>query len=170
MKFFAPPSVSREVDERAAAIERVYHERYGGYRRAVAALLRDGDTAHDVVQDGFARALAERRRFRGGSLEAWIWRIIVRKAIDLRRARPIEPDDDGLDPAAVESDEDPELAAAIRALSPRRRLMVFLRYFADLRYADIAEVCGVDEGTVAATLARAHAELRTALASSKVCR
>jgi RNA polymerase sigma-70 factor, ECF subfamily len=158
------------VDERAAEIERVYHERYGGYRRAVAALLRDAEAAHDVVQDGFARALSERRRFRGGSLEAWIWRIIVRKAIDLRRARRLEPADDGLDAATVESEDDPELAAAIRALSPRRRLMVFLRYFADLRYADIAEACGVDEGTVAATLARAHADLRDALAAREVCR
>ena len=41
--------------------------------------------------------------------------------------------------------------------------MVFLRYFADLSYSEIAEIVGVSEGTVAATLAQARATLRTAL-------
>jgi RNA polymerase sigma factor (sigma-70 family) len=58
---------------------------------------------------------------------------------------------------------DPELAAALRALSPRRKLVVFLRYFADLSYAEIAEACGMSEGTVAATLAQARAELHEAM-------
>ena len=150
----------QEVDE---AIERVYQARYAGFRRAVAAVLGDADAAHDAVQDGFARALAESRQFRGGSLEAWIWRIVLRKALDLRRARRPDSIDDSLEPEWIESDGDPALAAAIRALPPRRRLVVFLRYFADLRYADIAELCGIDEGTVAATLAAAHADLRRAL-------
>ncbi len=152
------------MDEREEAIERVYLARYAGFRRAAAAVLGDFDAAHDAVQDGFARALVERRQFRGGSLEAWIWRIVLRKALDLRRGRlltgSIEHD---FDLGLVESDGDPALAEAIRALPPRRRLIVFLRYFADLRYADIAELCEVDEGTVAATLARAHADLRRAL-------
>jgi DNA-directed RNA polymerase specialized sigma24 family protein len=36
---------------------------------------------------------------------------------------------------------------------------VFLRYFADLSYAEIADACGISEGTVAATLAQARAAL-----------
>ena len=150
------------MDERARAIERVYDQRYAAFRRAVAAELREVD-AHDAVQDGFARALAERRQFGGASLEAWIWKIVLRKALDRRRQRPAVPLEEGLAPELIESDRDPSLAAAIRRLPPRRRLMVYLRYFADLRYADIAELCGVDEGTVAATLAHAHADLRRAL-------
>jgi DNA-directed RNA polymerase specialized sigma24 family protein len=37
--------------------------------------------------------------------------------------------------------------------------MIFLRYYADLSYAQIAEACGVSEGTVAATLAHARDDL-----------
>jgi RNA polymerase sigma factor (sigma-70 family) len=59
----------------------------------------------------------------------------------------------------IRSERDPVLAAAVGRLPPRRRLMVFLRYYADLSYADIAELCGVSEGTVGATLAAAHEEL-----------
>ena len=47
----------------------------------------------------------------------------------------------------------------MRRLSPQRRLIVFLRYFADLSYAEIASLCEISEGTVAATLAHAHADL-----------
>jgi RNA polymerase sigma-70 factor, ECF subfamily len=64
-------------------------------------------------------------------------------------------------------DADPELAAAVRQLPPRRRLVVFLRYFGDLSYPQIAEVCGISEGTVAATLAQAREELNAALDESK---
>jgi RNA polymerase sigma factor (sigma-70 family) len=60
------------------------------------------------------------------------------------------------------------LADALRALPPKRRLVVFLRYFADLSYADIAGICGTSEGTVAATLAHAHESLHEALAEEEV--
>ena len=147
----------------AEAIEDVYHRRYGGFRRGAAGLAGDFDLADDAVQDGFATALARRKQFRGGSLEAWVWAIIARKAIDLRRRHRRILDDDYFEPAVITSERDPHLAEAIRALPPRRRLVVFLRYFADLPYAAIAETCGIEEGTVAATLAEAHAELREAL-------
>jgi DNA-directed RNA polymerase specialized sigma24 family protein len=47
-------------------------------------------------------------------------------------------------------------------------LIVFLRYFADLSYAEIADVCEISEGTVAATLSQAQAALRDALVEEGV--
>jgi RNA polymerase sigma factor (sigma-70 family) len=153
----------------AEEIEHVYRKRYGSFLRAVAALLGDEQRAHDAVQEGFARALTRRRQFRGGSLEAWVWRIVVRQAIDLRR-RPVEGLADDLELDLVVSDHDPELAAAIRRLPPRRRLIVFLRYFGDLSYEAIGELCGISEGTVGAALAQAHEELRRELQPEAVRR
>ena len=72
--------------------------------------------------------------------------------------------DEAFERAAVpEPERDRELAEALRRLPPRRKLVVFLRHFADLSYAEIAELCEISEGTVAATLARAHADLAKAL-------
>jgi DNA-directed RNA polymerase specialized sigma24 family protein len=48
--------------------------------------------------------------------------------------------------------------------------VVFLRYFADLSYTEIAFVCGISEGTVAATLAQAHTALREQLDGTEVKR
>jgi RNA polymerase sigma factor (sigma-70 family) len=145
----------------AEEIERVYERRYAGFRLGACAILNDFDAAHDAVQDGFARALVDREKCRSGSPEAWIWRIIERKALDelRRRRRRTGTLEDAFDAAFVVSESNPALAAAVKKLAPRRRLVVFLRYFADLSYADIARVCGMSEGTVAATLAQAHAEL-----------
>lgn len=70
----------------------------------------------------------------------------------------------------VEPERDVELAAALGALPPRRRLFVFLRYFADLSYAEIADVCGVAEGTVSASLAQARALLAAELTKEGAAR
>lgn len=151
-------------------IEALYLRRYRSFRHAAAAIVGDHERAHDVVQEAFARGLAARRGFRGGSLEAWMWRIVERQAFDARRAPAGQPLQEGFDVALADPDRDPQLTAALRQLPPRRRLVVFLRYFADLPYRDIARLCSIDEGTVAATLAQARTELRTALEPEEVQR
>jgi len=151
------------------AIEDVYVRRYAGFCRGVSAFVGSG-LAHDAVQEGFARALRRRHQYRGeGALDAWVWRIVLRAAHDLRRgqapAEPVWPERDERD-----LDRDPDLAHAIRALPPRRRLFIFLRYYADLSYAEIADACGVAEGTVAASLAQAREELRNTLGVGETAR
>jgi RNA polymerase sigma factor (sigma-70 family) len=148
---------------RTSEIEMLYRAKRAGFRNGAAALLGDRDLARDVVQDGFVQAIARRKTFRGGSLESWVWQIVKRKALDLRRAPLVGPLEDEFDPGVLSSAADPDLAAAIRALPPRRRLIVFLRYFADLPYDAIAELAGITPGTVGAALTQAHEELRGAL-------
>ena len=58
-------------------------------------------------------------------------------------------------------------ADALRALPPRRRLIFFLRYFANMSYQEIAAVCEISEGTVAASLAQARATVVEALNESQ---
>lgn len=153
------------VDNRSRAIEQVYRERYSVFRSALTALVGNTDAAHAVVQEAFARALRSRRRYRGdGPLEAWIWKIAVRCALETRhRSQPISLDEISGAPAPPGPESDPILAAALRNLPPRRRLVVFLRYFADLSYAEIADICEMSEGTVAATLAQARAALHQSM-------
>jgi DNA-directed RNA polymerase specialized sigma24 family protein len=93
----------------------------------------------------------------------WVWRIALRVALDGRADVVYVPLDETLDVGLVEPARDPELSAALRALPPRRRLVFFLRYFADLSYEDIASVCGISEGTVAAALAQGRAAVANAL-------
>lgn len=156
----------------AEALEQLYRERYRDYRDIMAGVVGSHDLAREVVQEAFARALRQQRKFRGeGSLEAWVWKIALNVALKMRRGLAREwALDQEYEVAARETAPDRDVRAAVRALPPRRRLVVFLRYFADLSYAEIAAIAGVSEGTVAATLAQAKEELLGLLDGEEVGR
>lgn len=150
------------MDETAAAIERLYRERYIRFRNGVAPVVGGYEAARDAVQEGFARALRASGQYSGrGSLEGWVWRIVLRTAREQRHGEEVPLDT--VDATFVEPERDLTLTAAVRALPPRRRLIVFLRYFADLPYQTIAEALEIDEGTIAATLAQARKALAITL-------
>ena len=53
-----------------------------------AAIAGDRELGRDAVQEAFAAAVRKRRSYRGdGTLEAWVWRIVVNAARDARRRR-----------------------------------------------------------------------------------
>ena len=150
-----------------AEIEAVYRARLGDFRRVATAIAGDPERGSDAVQEAFASAVRRRKSFRGAApLEAWLWRLVANHARDqVRAARrrreaagPAAPAPNGSAPS-----EDYRLAAAITLLPERQRLAIFLRYYADLDYASIAEALGVKGGTVAAALHSAHQSLRTSL-------
>ncbi len=154
------------MDRQTRAIEQVYSRRYERFRGALAGIVGSHELAGDVVQETFARALRSRASYRGdGPLEAWIWAIALRTAREMRGGPAEQPLADSFEPELPETARDEELAEAIKQLPPRRRLVIFLRYVADLDYAEIARVCEISEGTVAATLAQA----KTALAELLGC-
>ena len=143
-------------------IEAIYRRRFRAFLLSVTALLGDGEAALDVVQDGFALALHRRRSFRGeGTLEGWLWRIVLNLARDERRARRQRRAHHRPTADTAEAGDAPaDLRSLLLALPERQRLAVFLRYYADLSYAEIAEALGIKPGTVAASLHSAHATLR----------
>jgi RNA polymerase sigma factor (sigma-70 family) len=149
--------------EVGVALERVYRERLEAFVRVASAIAGDRDRARDVVQDGFARALAHAGEFRGeGSLEGWVWRIVVNEA---RRRRVPRSSSGGVPDAPIEPrmDDVAWLRGVVATLPERQRTALFLRYYADLDYEAIAEAMGVAPGTVAATLSQARSSLRRKL-------
>jgi RNA polymerase sigma factor (sigma-70 family) len=154
---------------RSAEIEAIYRDRFPAFVLSATAILGDGEKALDAVQEGFARALHQRGSFRGdGALEGWVWRIVVNAARDRlrddRRAtspRFREPSSDSFQPP------EESLRSRVLALPERQRLAVFLRYYADLSYEEIADALVVRPGTVAASLHAALASLRSDLEEAK---
>jgi RNA polymerase sigma-70 factor, ECF subfamily len=147
-----------------AAIEAAYRAGFSRFLRVAIAVLGDKEAALDAVQEGFARAIRSRRSFRGeGPLDAWLWRLVLNAARDIR-AKPTTQALAGADkPAAQNGSHHPDLPESIGRLPPRQRLVLFLRYYADLDYRTIASVLEVEVGTVSATLNAAHAALRRML-------
>ncbi len=56
---------------------------------------------------------------------------------------------------------------ALANLPERQRLVLFLRYYADLDYAAIAQVLGLRTGTVSSTLNQRHRAIRSALTGTR---
>src|SRR5215469_8990512 len=69
-------------------LEAVYRRRYRHFLRVATAIVGDEASGHDAVQEGFSQALREQSSFRReGSLEAWVWRMVVNAALAGRRRR-----------------------------------------------------------------------------------
>ena len=138
----------------------LYRERLGDFTRVATAIVGDEDAGRDAVQDAFATAVRKRRRFRGdGSLEAWVWPIIVNAARDARRRRS-RYRRDVPEPTVARAEK---LGLPLHRLTERQREVVFLHYYADLDYAAIAAALGISQGTVGATLSASREVLREAL-------
>ena len=72
----------------AGAVERVYASHYPAFCRMAATVTGDPDSGRDAVQEGFAKGLASLDSYRGDwPLPAWLWRIVLRAALDARRRR-----------------------------------------------------------------------------------
>jgi RNA polymerase sigma-70 factor (ECF subfamily) len=138
-------------------LEALYRAKLPEFRRVAAAIVGDRELGRDAVQEAFASAVRQRRDYRGsGSLEAWVWRIVVNAARDARRRQgaplPHEPATNGHGPVLP-----------LDLLTERQREIVFLHYYADLDYAAIAAALEISAGTVGATLNAARRTLRQAL-------
>lgn len=147
----------------ASELERVYVEGLPAFRRVAAAIAGNREAGSDAVQEAFATAVRKRRSYRGdGSIEAWVWQIVVNTARGSRRRSDrrarVSLDAAVQPPASVSA-----IAIPLEVLTDRQREVVFLRYFADLAYDEIGRILSIADGTVAATLSGAHSALRQAM-------
>jgi RNA polymerase sigma-70 factor (ECF subfamily) len=150
------------------------------------ALLRCGsaDTAADVVQETFMGLLTERFRFDPlrGQLQHFLFGvarnlILKNETAHQRHVVLSGPDDEdgdaGADPPddaacplgrLLHNEAAEEVRRALALLAPHYRDAVILYEMHELSYAEIADVCQVDIGTVRSRLSRGRAALAKRLA------
>jgi RNA polymerase sigma-70 factor (sigma-E family) len=143
-----------------AAFEGLFATAWAPMVRVAVGIVGDPGVAEDVVQDAFAGVY--RRMGRLDRPEAYLRRSVVNgclKALRGRRRAVVGP----VPEAAVAAGTGPavrELLDAVARLSPRRRAVVVLRFYADWSEAEIAAALGVRPGTVKSTLHAALSDLR----------
>src|SRR5579862_7231421 len=78
-----------ETTERLGEVEQIYRTRLPELCRVAAAISGSRQAAPDLVQEAFVRAVGRLDSYRGdGSLDAWVWRIVVNVASNGRREPP----------------------------------------------------------------------------------
>jgi RNA polymerase sigma-70 factor (ECF subfamily) len=153
---------------------------YRRHRDAVHrfALLRTGSAAQaaDVTQETFLHLMTRPEQFdpARGTLAAWLCGVARNLARRETRSREDATDPEAFDgeaataPELVEENGPAErlLAAetaeqvrvALAAVAPHYRDVLILCELSDLSYAEAAQVCGIEVGTVRSRLARARAQ------------
>jgi len=171
----APPAlVAQACTERAA-----FGQLYDLYVRRVYAFCalggRSREETEDLTAQTFERALRAIGRYeeRGAPFSAWLLRIAAHVVADrARRAAPLDAtvplDDDGAgDDGAPDWAEEWELATWLRghlaALPEDQRRVVWLRYYEDRSFGDVAVRMDRSENAVKQLLRRALAALRAGL-------
>jgi RNA polymerase sigma factor (sigma-70 family) len=172
----------RAPDERAV-IARVRSGDPGAYAELVRAhtpialraarALGAGADAEDVVQQAFLKAYYSLERFDAGrAFRPWLLRIVTNETNNTVRGaarRRLVPDGEAAlstaappvpesaDPAAaaLSSERNRALHAAVQRLSDPHRLVVTYRYLLEMDEAETAEALGWPRGTVKSRLARA---------------
>jgi RNA polymerase sigma-70 factor, ECF subfamily len=143
-------------------------------------LTRDRSDAEDLVSDTILRAFDRWEQYRlGTNIRAWLFTIqyhtfVSRKRRIEAREVPLTPDGDDRAPMDVVGDANPErsfydsflddeITRAIDGLPEEYRTAVVLSDLHELRYAEIAEILGVPEGTVKSRLFRGRRMLQRKL-------
>ena len=120
----------------------------------------------DALGDVFVRVAKGIDRFEGDDeqLRRWVFTIAHHRLVDGHRRRAKErPVETRATVAESHDPFDPDLAAALRALTPEQREVVVLRFVADLSLETVAELTGRTVGAVKAMQHRALAQLATML-------
>ena len=154
-------------------------ERYGNLMYGTAyQITRNHARAQELTQDALVLAWRGINSFQGGSLKAWLVKILTNRGISLSRRRELDAAtlDDPESPVTVADESQDPAAAAVLALERERirgalstlpedqRQVVTLRFFSEFSVSETAAALGVREGTVKSRLSRALDRLREALA------
>ena len=148
-----------EVSSGSTQIEEVYRSLSASLVRLAYLLVGDREEARDIVQTVFTSA--SRRWDSIDDPSAYLRRAVVNRANDAHRRafrlarHPL--------PVARDAAGEPELDGVwlfVQTLPKEQRIVVVLRYYADLPLVDIADATGRAASTVRSDLRRALMKLK----------
>lgn len=160
---------AKEGDQEA--ITELYRRTYSSVYRTVAVLIRDPDTAADILQDAYLKAFQNLDQlWESDKFRSWVKRIAHNRAVDfLRRAKPVlfsqmscdseenieleDPRTGHLPDVVVDKKETSRLMDQILdELSDDQRVVIVMYYYDQMSIKEIAFSLGIGENTVKSRL------------------
>ncbi len=141
----------------ASGLEALFRLHWPRAHRAAYLVVHDAAAAEDIAQEAFLAAIRNLDRFDGGRpFGPWLHRIVVNRAIDWTRARQLRGEAELVDAvaAAEPGSLDDSLLEALAALPPDHRAVIVLRHLLEYTPGQIAELLGLQRGTLNSRLRR----------------
>lgn len=163
-----------------AIVAALYVEHGEELLRFVTGVLRDGTSAHDVVQTTFAKLARQGSSTREESRKAWLFRTAFHEALDWRRRagrrenalRQLaeRPPETSLPPDAnlVRLERVERVRQALQRLPAEQQEVVRLRIYEERSFAEIAAQLSIPLGTALGRMHLAVRKLRDALDSDRL--
>jgi RNA polymerase sigma-70 factor, ECF subfamily len=160
------------------------HELYERHRSRIFGLayryVKNVPDAEDILQDTFIKAFQSLEKCQldeNSYFSTWLYRIAVNCAMDhFRRQRRREGDEDwkrdflaadecsaALSPESEFQRQETKarMEQVLNSLSPRKRMIVVLRHYQQLKINEIADVLGCSQGSIKKQLFVALAQLKS---------
>jgi RNA polymerase sigma-70 factor (sigma-E family) len=154
------------VSDAAEDFEAFVSARYAALVRTAYLLTGHHEDAEDLVQTALIKSVAAWSRITGDP-EPYVRKVLVRENVSRWRGRRWREVHTYAVPEGIAAAGDPTtdlaLQQGLRALAPRQRAVIVLRYYEDLSERETAEVLGIAVGTVKSQTRDALARLRTVL-------
>jgi RNA polymerase sigma-70 factor, ECF subfamily len=159
------------------ALESLVSATYEQVRRFCATLV-DEDSAEDVAQATFVRAIRALPQFRAeASARTWLLSIARHTCIDelrskIRRRRrdvPLTMTSSRHEPAVADASQGPIVDDLVRQLESEKRVAFVLTQVIGLTYEEAAEVCECPTGTIRSRVARARSDLFDLITNAGEC-
>jgi RNA polymerase sigma-70 factor (sigma-E family) len=174
------PHVAAESWGADEAVEQLYATHYHRLVRLSVLLVRDVETAEEVVQDCFVAMHGRWRSLREPDKAlAYLRQAVVNRSRSVLRHRGVQArhapavlaersgaELPGADESTVARERRQQVLDALQQLPRRQREVLALRYYLDLDEAAIAATLGISRGAVKSHASRGAAALRTLLEPS----
>lgn len=156
-------------------LEGLYANYRPGLRRFLVGVVRDGNIADDLVQATFAKAAETGEDVPPDAIKAWLYRVAFNEAMTWKRrlrvdreakrkrAEETKPPGESPDEALARVELIQRVRQAINQLTEAQQLVLRLRIYEEMTFAEISAETGKPLGTVLTHMRRGLERLRQKL-------
>jgi len=161
------------AQEKIKIIDQLYQKYNNDVYQFIYFMIRDRDTALDLMQDTFIRSFERLEQFKGINEKSWLIKIARNRTIDyIRKKKPLlfyneqnvdRIDDNSPEIIAILNENERELYRALNKLKRTYQEVIILRKINDFSIKETAEILDWNEQKVKNNLYQAMKSLKSDL-------